>query len=141
MIVAIDCNILVMCLTSRSPYHLIYKSLIAEQFELCVSSSILLEYEEIIQQKYGLATAATFLSLLRELPNVNYISTAYKWQLIESDPDDNKYVDCAIAGKANAIVTEDNHFTILKSIPFPKVETLSIDDFMRHLAKSDKSFI
>lgn len=57
MTVVIDCNIFVVCLTSRSPYHYIYRSLIAGKFELLISDDILLEYEEIIQQKYGVTTA------------------------------------------------------------------------------------
>ena len=42
---------------------------------------------------------------------------------------DNKFVDCAIAGNARYIVTEDHHFDVLKEIPFPKVAVINIDDF------------
>ena len=64
MKVVIDCNILVMCLTSRSPYHNIYKALVAGNFELAVTTAIVLEYEEIIEQKYGSETAGAFVALL-----------------------------------------------------------------------------
>jgi uncharacterized protein len=57
MTVVIDCNILVMCLTNRSPFHTIYKKLIAGGFHLAVTTDIVLEYQEIIQQKYGVSTA------------------------------------------------------------------------------------
>ena len=133
MTVVLDCNVIVICLTSRSPYHFIYQSLIEEKFDMVVSAEILLEYEEIIQQKYGIATANSFISLLKDLPNVHYITTWYKWNLINIDPDDNKYCDCAIAGKASFIVTEDKHFSILKSIAFPKLETVFVEDFLRIL--------
>ncbi len=129
MTVVIDCNVLVMCLTSRSPWHIIYQSLVARKFNLAVTDEIVLEYEEIIQKKYGLPTANAFISLLSELPNVYYLNTYYKWQLIEADPDDNKYCDCAVAGKADFLVTEDNHFNILKTISFPKISSVSIDEF------------
>jgi uncharacterized protein len=97
MTVVLDCNILVVCLTSRSPYHRIYRSLIEGGFDLLVSSEIMLEYEEIVQQKYGTKTAYAFISLLEELPNVHVVTAYYKWLLIDADPDDNKYCDCAIA--------------------------------------------
>jgi uncharacterized protein len=129
MTVVIDCNVLVMCLTSRSPWHIIYQSLIAGKFSLVVTDEIVLEYEEIIQDKYGLATTGDFIALLKELPNVNYITTYYKWHLIDTDADDNKYCDCAIAGRADYIVTEDNHFNVLKIIPFPQLSVLGINDF------------
>jgi uncharacterized protein len=128
MTVVIDCNILVMCLTSRSPYYIIYQSLIQAKFNLAVSTEILLQYEEIIQQKYGIATASAFIALLKELPNVPYSVSHYKWQLI-ADSDDNKYTDCAISGAASFLVTEDKHFSVLKIIPFPRITVISIDEF------------
>lgn len=99
------------------------------KFTLVVTDEIILEYEEIIQDKYGITTANAFIALLRELPNVHYIIPYYKWQLIDTDPDDNKYCDCAIAGSADYLVTEDKHFAVLKNIPFPKLTTVNIDSF------------
>jgi predicted nucleic acid-binding protein len=118
-----------MCLTSRSPYHTIYKALVAGKFELAITTSIVLEYQEIIEQKYGAATANAFIALLNELPNVHFITTYYHWQLITADSDDNKYCDCAIAGGVDYMVTEDKHFDILQNIPFPSLHTISIDAF------------
>lgn len=130
MTVVIDCNIIVMCLTSRSPYHTIYKRLTQGKFNLAINTEIMLEYEEIIQKKYGIPSANAFISLLKELPNVHYNIPYYKWQLIKDDIDDNKYCDCVIAGEASFLVTEDKHFSVLKSISFPKIKVISIDDFV-----------
>lgn len=134
MTVVIDCNIFVMCLTSRSPYHIIYKALVQGKYNLAITSEILLEYEEIIHQKYGVSTATALIALLKELPNVNFHTAYYKWMLIHPDAYDNKYCDCAITGSANYLVSEDKHFQILKSIPFPKVTVLAIDDFVQILS-------
>jgi len=131
MTFVLDCNILVVCLTSRSPYHHIYRALIEGKFDLLISTEIMLEYEEIIQQKYGTKAAFAFISLLEELPNVHLITPYYKWLLIDADPDDNKYCDCAIAGKAMYIVTEDKHFNTLKSLSFPELRTINIDEFLK----------
>ncbi len=133
MTIVLDCNILVMCITSRSPYHTIYKALVSGKFNLAVTEEIMLEYEEIIQRKYGDRTANALISLLKDLPNVTYINAYYKWLLIDIDPDDNKYCDCAIASSALYLVTEDKHFSILNSIPFPKLTAVSIDTFLEFL--------
>jgi hypothetical protein len=53
------------------------------KFELTVSDEIVMEYEEIISQKYSKATANAFISLLSELPNVKLVNPFYKWQLIQ----------------------------------------------------------
>ena len=103
--------------------------MIAGKFNLAVTTEILLEYQEIIEQKYGTATANTFIALLNELPNVQLITTYYRWHLIATDPEDNKYCDCAVAGRAGYIVTEDRHFNVLQNIPFPTLQTISIDAF------------
>lgn len=133
MTVILDCNILVMCLTSRSPYHNIYQSLVTGKFNLAITTDIILEYEEIVEQKYGTPTANAFIALLNELPNVHFITTYYRWQLIPADPDDNKYCDCAIASQADYIVTEDKHFDSLRHISFPAIHTVSIEAFSTSL--------
>jgi putative PIN family toxin of toxin-antitoxin system len=133
MTVVIDCNIFVMCLVSRSPYHFIYQSLVKGRFKLAITADILLEYEEVLQIKYSVATAKAFVTLLNELPNIEYVHPQYQWRLITADPDDNKYCDCAIAGQASYIVTEDKHFDSLKNIPFPSVNTLTIQQFLEIL--------
>lgn len=131
MTVVLDCNVLVICLSSRSPYHSVYQALIKGKFNIVVTTEILLEYEEIIQRKYGVPAANAFISLLNELPNVHHITSFYRWLLIDNDPDDNKYVDCAVAGRAEYLVTEDQHFNVLKMVPFPLVTTLSVDSFQK----------
>lgn len=130
MTIVLDCNIIVMSLTSRSDYHQIYRSLVNGDFKMAVSSEMMFEYEEIIERKYNIRTARAFVSLLRELPNVLHTRVYFNWKLIEGDIDDNKYVDCAIASRAEYIVTQDKHFHILKQIPFPKVQSISIDAFL-----------
>jgi predicted nucleic acid-binding protein len=84
---------------------------------------------EIVKQKYGIDTAHSFIALLSELPNVQFINTYYHWRLIAIDPDDNKYCDCAIASQADFIVTEDKHFNVLREIAFPPLQTISASDF------------
>ncbi|MCB1159912.1 MAG: hypothetical protein KDK45_20600 [Leptospiraceae bacterium] len=69
------------------------------------------------------------MKTLENLPNVEFITTYYKWNLIKEDYDDNKFVDCAIASNANYLVFQDKHFNVLKQIDFPKIHLISIDKF------------
>ena len=70
---------------------------------------------------------------IRDARNAPYIHKYFYWNLISVDSDDNKFVDCAVAGSADFIVTDDRHFKVLKSIPFPKVKVISADDFVELL--------
>jgi len=56
--------------------------------------------------------------------------------LIDQDPDDNKFVDCAIIANADFIVSEDSHFAVLKFIPFPSVKVVRLDEFVNELKLS-----
>jgi len=49
-----------------------------------------------------------------------------------ADPDDNKFVDCAVAGNAKYIVTEDSHYDVLKGLDFPKVDIIKLDESSRN---------
>ena len=71
--------------------------------------------------------------MLLSAENVEMHDVFYKWQLIEFDKDDNKFVDCAIAGNVDCIVTNDKHFDVLKSIKFPPITIIDIDEFIELL--------
>ena len=139
MTVVIDSNILVICLTYKYPRHFIYQQLIKGKFNLAVRNEIIFEYREIISQKYRVAAANAFIALLNELPNVQLINPYYKWQLINTDPDDNKYCDCAIASPADHLVTEDKHFSIVKSIAFPQLMFYPLKNLLKNSNPKSKS--
>jgi predicted nucleic acid-binding protein len=61
------------------------------------------------------------------------ITPYYHFNLIPNDPDDNKFVDCAIAGNAKYIVTNDHHYDVLRNTSFPHVDVISLDDFMAQI--------
>jgi predicted nucleic acid-binding protein len=72
---------------------------------------------------------------LRELPNVLYSHVYFRWNLI-SDSDDNKFVDCYIASGAQYLISHDTHFAVLKSVPFPVVKVVRIEEFQGLMANT-----
>ncbi|MCY7330673.1 MAG: putative toxin-antitoxin system toxin component, PIN family [Saprospiraceae bacterium] len=133
MRVVLDTNALFVSISRRSPHHPIFQAFEEKQYDLLVTTDILLEYEEVIGEEMSVTIATNVAKGIREAPNVWHIHKYYFWNLITVDPDDNKFVDCAIAGAADFIVTDDRHFKVLKKIPFPKVEIISADDFVELL--------
>jgi predicted nucleic acid-binding protein len=57
------------------------------------------------------------------------VTTFYKWDLIVNDPDDNKFVDCALNAGVDYLVTNDHHFNVLKESGFPFVKVIDIERF------------
>ena len=131
--IVIDTNSLIMAISSRSDYHKIWKSFLAGKYYLCISNEILEEYAEVITRNISVNVARYVIYTILERKNVKLVTPFYNWNLITADPDDNKFVDCAIAANAKFIVTEDHHFGVLKEIPFPSVAVVSIDEFLKEL--------
>jgi putative PIN family toxin of toxin-antitoxin system len=129
MRIVLDTNILLVSFSSKSEFYWIWISLLERQFTLCVTTDILLEYEEVIARHVNPAVARNVLDAITDLPNLEFVTKYIFWQLIDQDTDDNKFVDCAIACNAKYLVSEDKHFKILETIPFPKVELIGIDAF------------
>jgi uncharacterized protein len=95
-----------------------------------------LEYEEIISNKTSASVAQNMMNLLGVLKNVEFKQIAFFWNPITADPDDNKFVDCAIAGAADCIVTNDRHFNELAKIAFPQMPVMNADDLLDWCKKS-----
>jgi putative PIN family toxin of toxin-antitoxin system len=102
---------------------------------LCVSTEILEEYEEILYRLTNKEVAANIIDAIVNNPYTLEVQPFYKFNLIQQDPDDNKFVDCAIVSHARYLVTEDKHFRVLKDIPFPSVHVIGIDDFLNEIRK------
>ncbi len=129
MNIVLDTNVLLVAIAKKSVYRPIFDAFLNETFVLCVTTDILAEYEEIIGEHLGEKLASNLLQLIENAPNVRFITKYFKWNLITADPDDNKFVDCAIAANAKFLVSNDKHFNILKEIYFPRIELLKADEF------------
>ena len=130
MKVVLDTNVLLISIPSRSPYHGIIQAFNKRQFQLIITNSIFLEYEEILTKKANAIVANNVLQAFREAPNVIDATTYYNWSLITADPDDSKFTDAYINGNADHLVTNDAHFNIVKSLEFPRINVVSADEFL-----------
>lgn len=135
MRIVLDTNVLLIALPSRSPYHLIIQAFNARQYQLIITTPIFLEYEEILSTKANQLIANSVLGALLEAPNVIRSIEYYRWELINIDPDDNKFTDAYMNGQADYLVTNDSHFNSVKRTDFPKINILTADDFLSILQK------
>ena len=135
MKIVVDTNILLACISPRSTANWLWQDILSGAFEVYVTTDILLEYSEIIDRNMGAEVAEAALDLLSELPNVHLVQKYYFWQLIETDPDDNKFVDCAIAAGAHYLVSNDKHFKELEKYPYFNVQLMRLEEFKALLGK------
>lgn len=134
MKVVSDTNVILRAISSKSEYAILIDELYLQSYSILVSTEILLEYEEKITQFFNKSIAKNFLDFLIILPNVEKVEAFFQLNLIDYDPDDNKFVDCAFVGNAHYIVTDDRHFNILKKLDFPKISVITAENFKQLLA-------
>ena len=131
--VVVDTNCLLASLNRNSPFHRLYELFAHEAFEWVLSNEILTEYEETLAAHYSAATAQRVTEILVNAPNTSFQEAYFKWQLIEADPDDNKFVDVALAANADYLLTNDRHFEILRQIEFPRVPLIGLQAFLAEM--------
>lgn len=132
-LVVIDTNCLLQMLGRYSVYHQLWYAFLEENFVLCISNEILNEYEEILSQKASSRIAYLFMQVIARSANVLRKDPYFKFELIDQDVDDNKFVDCAIVAGADYIVSEDAHFRKLENIPFPVVRVIRLEQFAKEM--------
>jgi putative PIN family toxin of toxin-antitoxin system len=131
--IVLDTNAVLSAVSSRSPYRIILDALFEKRYELCLTTDILLEYEEKIAQKFNRETAELYTGGFLLLSNVVRVETFFDFKLIPNDEDDNKFVNCYVSASADSLVTNDRHFNALKKIGFPSVTVWTVDEFVAWL--------
>lgn len=127
--VVLDTNAILRTISRKSEFSNIWDQLYQGSIEVWVTNDILLEYEEKISAIFSPETAELVLSAFTLLPNVKKTDIHYNLELIETDADDNKFVDCAFAGNVHYLVTNDRHFNKLKTIEFPSINVITLEEF------------
>lgn len=129
--VVIDTNCLLQIISRKSPYRPIWDAFLSGRYQLCVSNEILDEYQEVMEQQITPTVAENVVLLILNKKNTLFVDPHFRLGLITADPDDNKFVDCAFAAGADYLVSEDSHFEVLRTTPFPQLNLVTLDEFMR----------
>lgn len=129
--VVIDTNCLLQIIARKSPYRPIWDAFLLGKYQLCVSNEILEEYQEILEQQITPTVAENVILLILNRNNTILVDPHFRMELVTNDRDDNKFVDCAFAAGADYLVSEDSHFNVLRSIPFPLLNLVTLDEFMQ----------
>ena len=135
MKIVLDTNVLLGSLRRGSVLRPIWDAFLRGDFTLVVSNEILNEYQEIIERQTRPEIGSNVINAILERPNVQKQAIYYRFDLLTADPDDNKFVDCALASNAHFLVSDDRHFRVLKTLDHPKINLLTADEFLILLEK------
>jgi len=131
MKVVLDTNSFIVCIGRKSKYRLIFDAFLSGKIQLLLTNEIVNEYVEILEERTNSIVADNIANLLLRSPDVSKIQVYFKWNMIKDDADDNKFVDCALNGQADYLVTDDKHFNILKQVGFPPINIVKTKDFLQ----------
>ncbi len=129
--VVLDTTTLLRAIPTRSRLRPIIEAFGKRQFVLVVSHEILLEYEEILKDRGGPQAWPAFENFLNaHASQVIRVAPSFRWHAIRRDPDDDKFVDAAVAGDAEWVITDDSHFDDLHADARLTVRPLLPEDFI-----------
>jgi len=115
MRVVVDTNIFVSSFFGGNPREVIdlWKS---GKITLCLSSAILDEYIDVLN-RIGLKEEdelKELLSLFSRGFNLLFTTKTPEIQIVNNDPDDDKFIECAVALKAHTVITGDREILSIK---------------------------
>ena len=137
MLVCVDTNVMLNAFARNSPIEPLFRAIKMGRLQLAVSTSILLEYEEILAQRGGAAFAAKVMGLLSLVSlvhgTIHLVLPSFQFHVVSADPDDNKFTDCAICANADFVITNDGHFAPLANAGYRPQPITPLEFIERYL--------
>ena len=115
MKVVIDTNVFVSSFFGGNPKKIadLWKN---EEITLCLSNAILDEYIDVLR-RIGMKDEPELeelLALFSKGFNILFTTKTAKIKIVENDPDDDKFIECAVALKADAVITGDREVLAIR---------------------------
>ena len=103
----------------------------AGELTLCLSKDVLDEYIAVLERLFGSEKAELkeLLDLLAKGPNILFTIKTPALHIVDDDPDDDKFIACAIALKAEFLVTGDK--ALLRIGSYGNVRIVTPADFLK----------
>jgi len=137
MRVCLDTNVWLRLFGRTDSLREIRQALMEGRLELALSTAVLLEYEEVVARLSGAARWKLMEEFLRTLAqrhgNIAWVEPQYRFRIITADPDDNKFVDCAVAADADYVVTDDHDFAPLVTAGYRPKPITPVEFIAQHL--------
>lgn len=88
---------------------------------LCLTQEVLEEYLRVMARlPIAPETQSKLVAILQEKRNIELVTPSRHHAVIREDPEDDKFIDCAVEAKADYIISGDEHLLRVKgyrSIP------------------------
>ena len=135
MRIVVDTNVIASAIFfGGKPYQLLHH-IMEDRVNVVASKEIVDEYEEIVlrfKQKYpSISTRIPLQEILSRFEIIRVSSDIH----VSRDPDDDKFISCAVDGKCLYIVSGDSDLLSIGN--YGDIEILTIADFLNRLERSE----
>lgn len=118
--VVLDTNVFVSAFIHRKKSYPIVEKWVAGSFQWLLSEEIRDEYIDVIARpqfertEQEVRQVAAFLDQMMRLEMIEEVKPSVRLKAVEKDPDDDIFIECAVSGKADYIVSRDKHLLELE---------------------------
>lgn len=126
--VVLDTNIYISAtFWTGKPYVIVQKA-IEQDLAVFVSDDIIQELRKVLARDFSISKSEIEEMVKSILLFTHMLNPKKKLSAIKDDPDDDRILECALAGNADCIVTQDNHLLKLKE--FQNITILTPQEFV-----------
>jgi len=134
MKITVDTNVLISATFWYGDSYRVIEAVEQKKISLILSEDIIEEYRgvlgyEEIKEKIRNTNLATKQSVQKIVSLARIVIPTRKINVVHDDPDDNRIIECAVAGNVNYLITQDRHLLKLKE--FEGIKILTPHDFLR----------
>ena len=98
------------------------------KFTLVISKALLDELDEKLRGKFAVSESDALAIRARLEDNATVVDPDFELHAVPDDPDDNRVLECALAGKADSIVSGDRH--LLRIGNFEGIDLVTVRQFL-----------
>lgn len=134
MIAVLDSNVLIASIFWRGNCYSIVLSALKKEFTLCLSEEIIAEVEEKLRIKFNFPEdmVSSHIAVLRHYFKI--VTPRQKLSVVKDDPKDDKFIEAAVEGKCDFIVSGDKKH-LLKLKEYKGTKIVSPKEFLDILNK------
>lgn len=128
--VVLDTNVLISATIRRGNQFRLLELGRLNQIQIIISPQILKEVEEVLNRPKFNLSQNEIEETLNEIKDITRIvEPSEKVDIVKEDPDDNAIIECALAGKADYIISGDGDLLNLKE--YKGIKIRNYQDFIQ----------
>jgi uncharacterized protein len=130
--VVLDTNVLISAILFRGKPGELLDAALRGNIHICISESIIEELTGVLKRRKFIFDSDIVHGLIAEVIAISErIEPVQSILAISEDPEDNRILECAVAGRADFIITGDRHLLHLQE--FGDIKIVNPDQFLELL--------